>query len=422
MRMYRPVVLSCFLFQTLSSYFDSLTQVADYASKITSDTPNQSVETYRPQFNKFHRAVPGLTQSGFFSLRKKNILTEFKETVNRVAQQRQLKGLYGDFIRKFYIEDQTRWYIWGALHGSFHSLVRALLNMKRYDLIDEHMVLKQATTHLVFNGNILNYGPYQIETLLLILQLYEKNPSQVFLMQGPYEQSEVWKKTNFLQELQTRYTAPKEVPLEKELNALFNTFELALYLISTENDVVRISCYEEHPLLTEQSWGDFLSKKATETTKIEFIKPRPWEHSLKGRIVTHEVKQVPYRLESVSYTKEGPQTWSLFSSPVNLFRAYYDFSTDAVIELVTGRFFSSWTLTLYEAAYDDPQGFLRSRVFDIATGRETFTKNPEKRIEDLSEKLELADLERSRLLKACKINQEEKEATEEASPDSTDDK
>lgn len=401
-------------FHGCAAYFDTISEIAAYAAKIPADTPNQSVEPYHTQFKKFHLAVPALTETSLLSkigFRKNRLVKEFKRLLKKVSSDRELKGYYGDFVHKFYIEDETKWYIWGALHGAFHSLVRGLAELKKYKLIDDNLLLLNASTYLVFNGNMINYGTYQMETLLLILKLAEKNPTQVLLIKGNFEQSGIWQKTNLKDELRVRVGARgKEIPLEKEISALFNTFALATYLVSNEGDRVRISFYEQHPLLQESVWGDFFKKKISETRKIQYIAHVPTDQRLKARITTHAVQEVPYTIQDMIYAKDGDiQTWALFSAPLNMFRAYFNFYEDVSIQLTTGRFFSDWIITLFNQNPDAPKGFIRSREFELATGKEVFTADPTKRIEDLSERIELAQMEEKQLKQVCAAKQKASE-------------
>jgi hypothetical protein len=391
------------------AYFDTLSNVAAYAAKIPDNVLNQSPEPYRPQFTTLHASIPRLIEGRFSFLPylKKRFVNEFKQLVQRVAKQRELSGNFDDYVQKCYIEEETKWYIWGSLHGAFHSLVRSLLHMQRYGVIDESLKLTKGNIYLVFNGNMINYGPYQIETLFLMLTLFEKNPHQVMIMQGEFEREGAWQKTTLVQELQTRFAAPADViPMERELNELYNTFALALYLISMEGNVVRISFYDKHPLLREDMWSDFLSKKSNELIKIRDLEVKPWTKKLNAYIASHAVKEVPYTLNALTYSKyDDVQAWTLFSSPLEMFRAYYNFTQDVVVELLTGRFFSTWEVTLFEESFESTRGFFRTRIFDIASGRETFTRDPAKRIEELSKKVEIAKVDHQQLLQTCEMQQ-----------------
>lgn len=398
-------------FYGCAAYLDSISEMVAYAEKIPADTPNQSVEPYRPQFRKFHLMVPTLTETSFLSkigFRKNMLIKEFKRLLKKVTMHRELEGYFGDFVQKFYIEDVTKWYIWGSLHGAFHSLVRGLAELKKYKMIDDGLVLS-ADTYLVFNGNMINYGTYQIESLLVILKLVEKNPSRVLLMKGAFEQEGAWQKTNFSDELRTRFGAgSKKIPLENEIRTFFNTFALASYLVATEGDVVRISFYDQHSLLQENLWGDFLKKKSSEVRKIKYISKVPVGDIIKARISSHAVTEAPYTIQGITYAKnENINIWTLFSAPLNMFRAYFNFYEDVSIQLTTGRYFSSWLITLFNQNPDRPRGFVRAREFEIATGKEIFTADPEKRIEDLAEKIELAEIEKKDLQENCKVKQKD---------------
>lgn len=395
-----------------ATYFDTLSEIIAYAKKVPTAVLNEWVEPFYPRFNSLHHKIPQLTENWLqrIGLQHNTLIDDFKRLLHTVAEQRELEGFLGDFVQKVYIEEETKWYIWCGLHGAFQSLVRGLTNLNKNKLIHDNLVLTDPSIYLVFNGDMINYGPYQIETLQTILKLYEKNPKQVFLIRGNSEQDGIWQKTNFKNELQTRIgTFGKEIPLEREITALFNTFAWAVYLLSTEGDVVRISFYDHHLIFQEQEWGGFFSRKETETGRISYMTRQPWNQHLKDRITTHWVKDFPYTIPALAYSENGPtHTWSGFSAPLRIFQAYYNFYEDILLVLTTGRFFSTWLLTLYTEDYEKPKGFIRAREFEVATGKEIFTADPIKRIEDLTEKLEFAKINQKRLETACKMHEDEK--------------
>lgn len=396
----------------LCAYLDSLSDFITYAESLPISPDNESVEVYHPRYTKLHASITGRTERSFLSklgFKRNKLIDEFKNIVYQATRQRELEGAYGDFVKKYYIESETRWFVWGALHGAFHSLIAALEELKKQNMLDNDLKIIDRNVYFVFNGNIINYGPYQIETLLLILKLVEKNPKHIVLIKGQYEEGKQWMLTNLIDELKDRISSKKElVFITKQITSLFNTFTLALYLVSPEFDVVRISFFKEHPLLKEDRWGAFFLKKADELRKLKYITDVPLTAKLKSFIGTHRVEEVPSKIQNLVYKMEDTgHYWTLFSSPIKLFQVYYDFHKDSLLGLKTGRYFSDWVLTLYSRSGAN-DSFKRAQEFDVATGRELFTADSEKRVEDLTDQIELAEIRQKELQKWC----EEKRASQ----------
>jgi len=96
----------------------------------------------------------------------------------------------------------------GDVHGSVHSLIRNLLQMQRQGWLSPSFQV-QPGMHLVFLGDYVDYGPYGLEALWLLLMLHFLNPTRVTLLGGNHE--DVGQNTvrsgvpdNFMVEIQKR--------------------------------------------------------------------------------------------------------------------------------------------------------------------------------------------------------------------------
>ncbi len=400
------IFLFCLSFLQLVAEFDTITQLVFYSKQLPEFPEDEYIDPYKPRYQKLHRQLDPSSIDGIlstFGLKPSILYDDIKSRLRRMISTRELHGYYGDFVQKFYVDVETKWYIWGALHGAFHSLVRSLNELKNQGVINNNLRIVKSRFYFVFNGNTLNYSPYQLETLYVLLRLMEANPEQVFILKGEFEAADNWKKSNLGQELKTRLIDTEgDIPLEREIDQLFNTLPLAIYLVSTDLDVARLSFYEKHPLLKEELWGSFLNKKKSDSKKIKNILPSKEKVNIKAHISSHNVQQFPYKIDSIAYKRDGDiQSWSLFSSPIRLFKEMFSFEKDTAVVLTTGKFFSNWHIELYQQSIRNPKGFLRSREFNIASGKEVFTANQVEHIEDLKQKIELAQLEQKRLKEAC---------------------
>ncbi len=77
----------------------------------------------------------------------------------------------------------------GDIHGSVHSLIRIIWTLIARGYINENLQINDRSFHLVFLGDYIDSGRYNLLTLALLLKLRNNNPNNVVLIRGNHEQA-----------------------------------------------------------------------------------------------------------------------------------------------------------------------------------------------------------------------------------------
>lgn len=129
-------------------------------------------------------------------------------------------------VQKVVLPPSSTIAIWGDLHGSAHSFVRGLNQLKNLKYINDDLTIANPQIHIVFLGDYVDRGFYAVEVLQLLMHLKIKNPTNVFLLRGNHEDISINKKWHFLKELNMKVgdIAPEQI------QALYNLMPVGLYL------------------------------------------------------------------------------------------------------------------------------------------------------------------------------------------------
>lgn len=384
--------------------FDRLSDIVKYAQNIPEYPPYDLSSQGYPlftSFNKSHKNNYFDRLVSFFGFKKDIDIEHFSQKLHRLVNQRELDGYFDDFIQKFFINDQINWYIWGPLYGAFHSLVRALQELESKKIIDNNLKIINPMSNFIFSGNVTSYSPYGIETLYLLITLLERNPDQVFLLRDKGADS--FRMNNIKDELQDRFNV-SSASIEKNIERFSNTLPLAMYVISSEKDILRISDSSEHPLLQEEQWSYFFEDRMTESFKIKDIEPSSKKIDLKTFIELYTISKATDQLNRLHYAKRDEKnTWDLFSSPVEYFKTTFNFHYDSFVVLTTGKYFMNWQVSLFAQNLNTMGGFIKTRVFNVSSGQEVYSFNQNERIEYFKEQIQLAQEVEQAYRKQCNI-------------------
>ena len=135
----------------------------------------------------------------------------------------------------------TKNIILGDIHGTSNSVKVNLQSMKQDGLVQIQKETEQqfdvtitdATTNLIFLGDIGDRGPDSIGTWKLLLTLKAKYPNQVFLLRGNHETINIATQYGLLSEWLKKFPLhlyPKAYDTLKALLSLFNYLPQALFL------------------------------------------------------------------------------------------------------------------------------------------------------------------------------------------------
>lgn len=399
--------------------FDTLSSISLYARLMPEDPFNDSNDWNNPDYTSFYNNnVPSLKKRilhalGFGNRALYLYMPAFQHLLREVAASREHIYSRGQLVEKMIPASDSLFIIWSSLNSSFHSLARCLQELARQNIIDDSLKILHDKTYLVFNGDVVGLSPYNIETLMVVLYLMNRNPKQVFYIKGNLEDKERWTHSVFAQELRIRgrpYSYEK-IPFNDILRNFFGTLPLALYLIppgQTGNvqEIVRIS---------------YVSPEASELQESDFsyffdLSVEPVISLLNKINVSTEVKPVAKAYMYVQdrskeyipskgllrISKQNAQQakWIALSSPNPSFKRLYEFSSDAFVVLETKKDVSQWTLTLYNQDVRELGGFKKALSYYVISGKEI--KNDEQLvIQRLDEELSIIKKNNRKLTVAC---------------------
>jgi len=87
----------------------------------------------------------------------------------------------------------------GDLHGDLKSLTKLM-----------EIIKKENSKYVIFLGDIVDRGSYQLECLILVLVLKIKDSNKYFLLKGNHETLEVNRNYGFYQDFLNRFKDPKK--------------------------------------------------------------------------------------------------------------------------------------------------------------------------------------------------------------------
>ncbi|GEM_PF-880937 len=389
--------------------FKTLDEIRNYADAYEEYPDNDNANWLNPHYTSFHKKnTPGWFEkaSRFFGIKKRPLWNakNLENLLETMVDEREKNGYIDRFVQKLAPPADSRFIIFGDLHGSFHSLVRDLTSLKHDGIIDNNLKLIK-NCFLVFNGNAINLSPFILETLTVILRLMEVNPNNVIYIRGLHEDKEHWRNFGLLRELRTR--APK-VP-EKLMNRFFGTLPLALYLIGREGsqtEIIRISYFDrDYSELNEDNFADFFVLDGKEQTAIRNLNVKtesPQTIDVKviikseDRLTKHSTTQGLTPTDS----DKGATAWMVLSAQNRTFRALYRFFYDAFAIIQTNGSIMNWRISLYNRDVRDEHGKIKkTKEYNLATGDEItgetqHVKTLKKQVEQLQSKLKECQLKK----------------------------
>lgn len=87
-------------------------------------------------------------------------------------------------------------FIFGDLHGSFHTFFRSMMRLHYCGIINENFEIKEGY-RILFCGDIVDRGQYSLEILSFIFQLIKNNEDKVYMIRGNHETTEIYGRKTF---------------------------------------------------------------------------------------------------------------------------------------------------------------------------------------------------------------------------------
>ena len=252
-RLLLPILIASLGQYSFGAIFSTLSEIKQYADLYEENIDSDNQNWLNPDFSSFHRQhLPGFGSRLLQTVGiRRPIWTAhgFKKLLEQLTKKRELNSFAGRFILKLNPKPETKFIIWGDLHGAFHSLIRDLIALKNQGVINDDLKIIDQNYYFIFNGNVIDRSPYTLETLSLVMRLMEVNPKRVFYIRGKHEDKQMWQAFGLARELKirARRVSREKIPLNPSVTRFFNTLPLALYLKGQNKketiNVVRISYY-----------------------------------------------------------------------------------------------------------------------------------------------------------------------------------
>jgi len=370
--------------------FDNLADLQEYATTHEENPPSDDKDWLDPNYDTFHQSLrPGFFKcfSQFIGLKKKPPWTpyDFEVLLRAVLEQREKQKLSGRLVVHIRLSKPAKFFVWGDLHGAFHSLVRALEWLHKESIITSDLEIINPNHYFIFNGDAINRSPYSLEALSVLLLLLKRNERQVFYIRGKHEDSDYWHNFGLKRELRMRISnfSGREIPLGSLVSKFFDTLPLALYIGTTKDprDVIRVSHYGRDRFeVNEEYFGDLWNdgtkvgvryydvcnrKKSKQSVTVQsIIKTEDWMRE--SRTILGEPKGIPGL--GLLDQERGTMAWAILSAPIMPYQIYYDFFYDVfgVVD-VTVPIMNS-TITLYNQNLKKKDGFKKNKSFNLMTG------------------------------------------------------
>ena len=122
----------------------------------------------------------------------KKLILVFREAVKLFREETLILEL-----KKEHPQDKVM--VIGDLHGDLKSLTKLM-----------EIIKKENSKYVIFLGDIVDRGSYQLECLILVLALKIKDSNKYFLLRGNHETLEVNRNYGFYQDFLNRFKDPKK--------------------------------------------------------------------------------------------------------------------------------------------------------------------------------------------------------------------
>jgi hypothetical protein len=291
----------------------------------------------------------------------------FKTILEEVTQYRQAKGWQGEFIQKIETTPTSKLIVFGPVQGTFHGLIRYLEQLKKMDIIDENLKIRTPDYYMIFLGDVVSRSPYTLEIFSIVLRLLQRNPENVIYLRGPHEINATWKKYSLRRELELRANrfSQEPIPLEKEINAFFDTLPWTLYCTIPYLPDLKLNYFKCAALIENgailnmidaPTYATFLKQKSHEKLasfnlnnrntldpEADNIIPRALIRGVKKRDLQEKIDG----LKLLPPTK-GVITWTVLSTTAEPIRITQDFFKDSFTIIQAAPKLENWIIHLYQ--------------------------------------------------------------------------
>ena len=364
--------------------FQTLEKIKTYAQTHPEypDIDNNNWE--KPDYTSFYKKyTPSATNRilQFLRIKSKPLwdAKRFKKLLKNIVLFRENNGYMGRFVKRMHPGPGAKYIIWGDIFGAFHSLSRGLQYLHKKKIINNNLKITDNNIYLVFKGNVVDFSPYILETLTIVLKLMEVNPKNVIYIKGSHEEKETWLQFGLKDELKikTQYVSSEKIPLKRLIDRLFQTLPLALFLTGQSDktlQAIRLShAGMQYPELNVKRFPQlFEIENLAQKTEIfnlkDSIDNKTSNVNIQTIVKSPHKKAIPQQGLSFDGKDATANSFLLFSSPTKTFRALHTFFFDAFSIITTKPDFKNWTIALYNQDIREMLGIHKIETYNLSTG------------------------------------------------------
>lgn len=378
---------SLFVFRRVSTAgeFDSLRSIMQYAMTLEEYPSIDNTNWYNPDYTSHYKSqVVGVFNKLFIALGLKQKpaweIALLDDLVTQVGKDRHKRNLSGACAQAIIPKEHDRYFLWTDIQGAFHSLARCLEFLHDNDVISDDLIIKD-DCYFIFNGDVLSYGPYILQTFTLILQLMHKNPDKVLYVRSYHEQPGSWYDSAFAKALKVFNTAHQNeiVPYSPEIDTFLETLPDVLYLLQKEENR-----YQAVEITFAVDSEDSFAHKCGVITILD--------HGKRAHSLPYDpegfIDNTPFNVRALIVEPETPQSmsahpdglvpvgmkdftfkWMALSSPIARSNQVYHFFYDTVIEIATPGSIAEWTISEHRNDVRDATNFVFAGSYYLISGQ-----------------------------------------------------
>jgi branched-chain amino acid transport system substrate-binding protein len=366
----------------------TLTEIAAYAESLAEYPTSDDNNWADPRFLKYYKTRLPLWQSNFFKAfgykhqsawSPKFLSSQLK----KLTAREQALNVQATKILHLKAHNPSSVFIFGDVHGAFHSMVRNIAYLKSLGIISEELKMIDKNAYLVFNGNYIDKSPYNIDSLILLSILLEQNPEQVIYIAGKHERNGYWENVGLGRELANRgkpYSS-QEIPFRNQIRDFFKTLPEALYLSgqNDNSDAIRIAFNERKDLSFDEKNIDPALFEHKEILKVITLNSEASIPQVDVRVsFQSEDWQKSNRIKNgLGYLDQdyGASAWAVLSSPTTIHKEFLGFYDDAFVKLDLSKSLSSASLSLFHQDTRLLTGYIKDPPINPLTGSKITPNN-----------------------------------------------
>lgn len=311
------------------------------------------------------------------------------QLISEVTKRNHAAGLVDGKNNFIHIKaHNSKFFVFGDIHGALHSLVRDLKQLRSMGILSDDLKVKDPTSYVIFNGDLIDRASYSVDTLIIVAQLMKQNPDRVIYIAGRHERNAHWKDYSLKRELsnRARFYSAQKIPLYNELTAFFASLPAAVYISGQKdvNDMIRISFFDKNELSYNENRIDPTLLKRNEALKIyhsEDMPKSPSRIDIRAAIKTEDWRhdnRIHHGIGLLDQTNSATN-WGILSSPTLAHKKFLDFHDDAFALVEVGTSIKEATIRAIHQERNS-QSFSEEVALNMLSGRPAENQIPFKDI------------------------------------------